>query len=165
MIQLSFTNVDVFQTANAWKIFKENIGKLTLLSVLEITDCGLKEFPDDVMKQLPKSVTCLSLENNKLSKISANISELENLTYFNLNNNPELDDKGFPWDKLPENLEIIKLNGTKIKQMPKDMNRFKNLATVIIEIDKLEVIFYHCLNENLFYANFRQLHYQIIGIH
>uniref|UniRef100_A0AC34QAZ7 Uncharacterized protein n=1 Tax=Panagrolaimus sp. JU765 TaxID=591449 RepID=A0AC34QAZ7_9BILA len=107
-----------------WRIFC-NIHKLKNLSVLKMDNCKLKELPIKFVKNLPKKLQFVDLSNNFLQWIPEDLSDLKNLTYLNVSNNPKL------W-KLPNDLFFnctkllyFRCAETSIKYHPSIIRHFK----------------------------------------
>uniref|UniRef100_A0AC35GRZ8 Leucine-rich repeat domain-containing protein n=1 Tax=Panagrolaimus sp. PS1159 TaxID=55785 RepID=A0AC35GRZ8_9BILA len=69
MISLSFVKCDIFQMPNAWKIFEENISKLSNIHILEIAECEITEIPETLFAKLPSKMESLNFEKNNLKEI------------------------------------------------------------------------------------------------
>lgn len=80
----------------------------------------------------------LNLAHNKITKIEG-ITHLENLIYFNINNN--LIEEFNPEEELPKNLQIVRMFGNPVETSdPKYREKLVIALDDLCELDKIKVI-------------------------
>uniref|UniRef100_A0AC34FF76 Leucine rich repeat protein n=1 Tax=Panagrolaimus sp. ES5 TaxID=591445 RepID=A0AC34FF76_9BILA len=149
LLTLVIKNCNVFIKLETLEIFGKKIGKFKHLTTLELSNCKLDKIPEMLLQNLSKSIIELILFDNNISVIPSLISRLVNLEVLNLNNNPELDDAGIPWNALPESLMFLEIKNTKITKIPNETKKLSRLRALNVQGPNLKEIDWDGITEGL----------------
>ena len=114
--QTGYARLRYIESNEAEGIYVEENKLNQINRLIDKSSQGLTAFPEEVFENTHQVVS-LDLSHNRIEQLPARLTELVNLQYLNLDNNPGLNIKEVNWEEMPQ-LRELKLTRLDLKSVP-----------------------------------------------